>query len=337
MPRLLVPLVLLLVVPCTAWSQETQAIGSNTAGRFSRTLDCGGDKVIIGLEIKYGQVGIGKIRAVCRKVSSSGTWAGGAGLTPWTQVDTEAESTYTKSTHCGQNQAVAAFQGRVQGAYIHALRLGCRSLAEDGGAVGGLSWKSFVGVDNGASSGSIECVSGTAARAIRTRSRSNLHRFSLVCHRADVIPPATRRHTLTGVEVGRLFLRATQAGHRSSCRLLDPPTQPDVTCHITNNNQRPKIEARYTNLVVGPSSAWAANIVLFQGARLPSGWSLRSIELEGNPSYPVCPEPQRTAPLRADSLETRLRIGCSMAGSYTITRVVLEGPDGTEWRNHLFP
>lgn len=335
MIRFFVP-VLLFAISSPTPAQETAAIGSNSAGIYARTLDCDGDKVVIGLEIKYGQVGVGKIRAACRRVSSNGTWAGGASLTPWTQVDGEGESAYTRSSYCSQNQAVAAFQGKVQGAYIHSLRLGCRSLAGDGGVTGALSWKSFVGVDNGTSSGGIECASGRAARAIRTRSRSNLHRFSLVCHRADVVAPATRTHTLTGAEVGQLFMRATRAGHRSTCSLLQT-SPPHASCTISNDNRRPKIETRYNlNPLIGPESPWKADIVLLAGAGLPAGWRLRSVDLESYPGAPSCSAPVRTAPLRENSLETRLRIGCDLPGSYTIQRIVLEGPDGTKWSDYLF-
>jgi hypothetical protein len=154
-----------------AGSFNLPAHGGDGGSSFS--LDCGNDKVLIGV-IGLKAEWLDRLQPKCTWVSTSGNWVGGL-FTSGTAGGGGGESF---SVTCPRDTAIKGISGRY-GWYVNRLYLRCRPL----GASGSNSTISAAGSQSGNQSFTVEfCPNGEPARGFYGRASGYVDRIGLICH-----------------------------------------------------------------------------------------------------------------------------------------------------------
>lgn len=169
---LLVMTLLIFSAVTEAGTINLPAHGGN-GGRYF-TLDCGDERVLIGVSGRKGQW-LDSIRAHCIKARTDGYWSG----TPTASARVGGSGGSDNfSEFCERNSAVKRISGRY-GLYVHQISLRCVPLGSSGTShtitVSG-SWA-------GPNSFSWDtCPDGKPARGFRGRHGNYIDRIGLTCH-----------------------------------------------------------------------------------------------------------------------------------------------------------
>lgn len=172
-----------LVAPPFAWAGSTGVVGSG--GTESYNLDCGWEKVLVGINARTGQH-ITKIQGICAGYHpDTGAWQGALSETAWSvsTAPQNAQGQLAARTACAQGFAVAGFTGRAKPG-IEALTVICRKIVDSKGHVRGSLVPSVAGVgDSGSGTpfGQKICPNNGSARALRGRSAAHVQTLEMEC------------------------------------------------------------------------------------------------------------------------------------------------------------
>src|SRR6267143_356058 len=136
-------------------------------------LDCGNDRVLIGVSGKKGEW-LDRLRGECIKVTTDGTWLGTSSAT----AGAGGDGGNTFAVTCPRNTAIKGMNGRY-GSFVNRLRLRCRPLGElgenstvyaSGSKPGGHSFNNQF------------CADGKPARGFHGKAGWYVNSVGLICH-----------------------------------------------------------------------------------------------------------------------------------------------------------
>jgi hypothetical protein len=145
--------------------------GGSGGSRFR--LDCGDDKVLIGVSGRKGQW-LDQIKGRCTKVSSNGKWVGNWDVTESAGGNGGTDFTVT----CPRDTAIQGISGKHDW-YVNSIALRCRPLGNSGSD----STIRVKGSQSGNKSFNLEsCANSKPARGFRGKAGSYIDSIGLVCH-----------------------------------------------------------------------------------------------------------------------------------------------------------
>lgn len=301
----------------SAGATDTARIGTGE-GSYSATKSCPTGYALIGLEVKFGTGGIGKLRGVCREFSGSARWQGRSRMTSWTSTSGNTQS--TMSSICPTHQVATGYYGGVTGDNVRYLKLECRRVAAGGGGGEGTPSEShWAGKPATSDLGPISCPDGEAASGFRSRGDSVLHQFGLRCAPVALAGSGEQDYGVTGDALRELERLAADRNLIATCQMI---TQPLPLQRCFNELRRFGVN------MVSPTPFTSRFDFFHGGGSLRSGW--RIVDLTAVSKHPECQISRKNPPGPGYVVTLRCPRGW-MTGE--VTKVVLRGPAGRRWQD----
>jgi len=324
---------LLFAIPYTAARSEySSAEGSPNAGKHAAYHACPNGHWMIGMEFKYGNVGIGKARAACRKLAENGSWAGSTVYTSWSSNDSNAESSNHKSANCPSGYVVYGFSTQIGGPNIRRILIRCVK-AGPGGLTSTKASSSWVGVIGtpGAFHG---CAAGKAAVGFEKRAASMLTYLRFNCSAVQTQQAGLRDVTIPGIAIYNL---AKNFGFKLKAQLMPGPA---TDCSVQVRNGHIVMETAPGR----PRDATCRFQLFADGPALKNNWKLRGATVKLSEGS-GCKKHQFATPISPSSsllisyLLSYIGTSPNLAGTAGaplciayLESVTLRGPSNQDWK-----
>lgn len=208
---------LCVAILCAAGTSPARAQDSTTAstggtGGDPYTIGCGSDKVLVGVQGKYGNhfplsTYVNFIQPICVAVDTGGTWMGN----PAAAADTAGKNEGTfASLRCPSGWAVSAIDG-LSGTYVDVFGIFCAPLGDFGHLTGQapirisgvLGGPGLSGAFGGNGFGPLSCPNSKPAKGFTGKAHDWIDRIALVCNfpttpRAGVLQMSLNPNSIVG-------------------------------------------------------------------------------------------------------------------------------------------
>jgi len=296
-----------------ASASYTTSIGSDVGSGVEKV--CPQNHALIGLELKYGSGGVGRLRGICRTISGDLRWSGSTKYTSWTS--TSGNTQFTAATICPTNTIAIGFYGRTTANNMRGISLSCKSPAHGGGTRGDPRPSPYKGKPGVNTSSTNNCPGNDVGRGFYSRGDSVVHKFALICGATGFVGQATRLYKISSSKVGELEALKTAAertGFRFGCEMVTGV--PGVRCY---NN--------IWNLGINPPppTPASASFDFFTGnGCLARGWSVANVNVHSS-----CSMAKEDPP----GPSYRVRINCRGNFNAGVSTITLKGPPGFRWQD----
>lgn len=168
--------------PSNSVTGPPASVGGSGGSPF--TSDCNSDGVMVGIKVRTGTL-VDSVQAVCVKVRSNGTWAGGQ----FDATRAGGNGGTAGSLICQDGSAVQSVFGKA-GALIDAIGVSCVTMTGSSGVVttvGGAQGMGPLG-GTGGSAFTQDCNGGQIAKGISGSAGTLIDKISVNCHRPTATP-----------------------------------------------------------------------------------------------------------------------------------------------------
>ena len=323
-------------------------------------FECHPDRVLIGIEVKYGFNGIGTVRGHCREwapesaaMPETGVWSGTGLMTEWSTVSNPDDLRRHDALYCPENHAVAGIQGRLDADNFRAVTLLCSELTHWGGVSTEMHYADgYVGTTGAIEDAMTVCPTNLPARGLVARSTNALQGTRLLCGAAEPAASHPQEYTIDAEEMSWMVdLARRNLGLDFEC-VLSPDSDRGTGCRIVKDDVHQVVLLEVYvpgnmtwGTVVNPAPTpqargefrffLAGNGSLQSGA-LAEGWSIDSLEITEYQDSRWC-NIEVSSAVTADTPYSAIRFQCPNGDAehytfrYYIKRMTLIGPDGQNW------
>lgn len=180
---------LVLATPLPVLASQTDWVGGDLGAELTFDLDCGSESVMTGITVNHSSRAIGKVRAICQRISSEGKWSGSPTYTNWSPTNAGSYASHA-TAKCATDMVVAGLRGRTTSystaEQLNGIQLYCRGIDGNGylqGSSVALDWLGAPGVQSTYKA----CPSNEPARAILGRSKTYVHKIGFDCGRLQLL------------------------------------------------------------------------------------------------------------------------------------------------------
>jgi hypothetical protein len=152
--------------------------GGGGSGGNPFTSDCGGDGAMVGIRARAGSL-VDSVQAVCVKVNSNGSWAGGY----YDGAKAGGSGGNPVNLLCDEGWAVMALFGKA-GAMVDSVGVRCGKMGAADGAVKIVSGSTSRGPSGGTGGNAFDqpCSSARIAKGITGRAGTLVDQIAIACH-----------------------------------------------------------------------------------------------------------------------------------------------------------